>query len=86
MIVGVFRDHLPRVTLDLPARGQSLAVEFILDTGFDGYLAVPSRLLSRLEASPLYDTLRRLGDGSLVECPAYELELQWGDEIQTVEF
>jgi clan AA aspartic protease len=73
------------VTLDLPGNELPLTVEFILDTGFDGDLALPSRILGQLNTRPLFRTLRRLGDGSLLECPVYELELEWHDESRTVE-
>ena len=39
MLLGRYHDHLPRLPLDLPGNdGSNVAVEFIVDTGFDGYL------------------------------------------------
>ena len=85
MILGVFRDHFPRVTLLLPGPTDAVAVEFIVDTGFDGDLALPSNILRQLDAQPLFLSLRALGDGTLRECPVYQLAWEWNDEPRTVE-
>ena len=60
-------------------------MEFILDTGFDGDLALPLSILRQLNAKPLFLSLRALGDGSLLECPFYQVDLDWGEESRTVE-
>jgi len=40
MIVGEFREGFPRITLDLRLKDGSVrAVEFVVDTGFEGDLA-----------------------------------------------
>jgi clan AA aspartic protease len=85
MITGRFHDHFPRVTLDLPGVSGPLSVEFIVDTGFDGDLILPTHFLRQLEAQPLYNTVRSLADGTLRECPVYEIEIEWGEEIRIVE-
>jgi clan AA aspartic protease len=85
MILGLFRDHLPCVTLVLPGPTGSNAVEFIVDTGFDGDLALPSNILRQLDAQPLFLSLRALGDGTLRECPVYQLAWEWNDEPRIVE-
>ena len=85
MILGVYRDHFPRVTLLLPGTAEPFSVEFILDTGFDGDLALPSNVLRQLDARPLFLSVRALGDGTLLECPVYQLDLDWNEEARTVE-
>jgi len=85
MIIGVFRDHFARITLLLPGSAEPFSVEFILDTGFDGDLALPSNILRQLDARPLFMSLRALGDGTLLECPVYQLKLDWDEESRTVE-
>lgn len=45
MIVGIFRDRFPRVALPLPFLDGPRDVELVLDTGFDGYLTLPSRII-----------------------------------------
>ena len=85
MILGVVRDHLARVTLTLPGLMGAISVEFILDTGFDGDLTLPSSDLRQLDARPLFTSLRALGDGTLVECPVYQIEMEWNDLPRTVD-
>jgi len=85
MILGVVRDHLVRVTLTLPGLAGPVPCEFILDTGFEGDLALPSNILRQLDVQPLFLSLRATGDGSLVECPVYQAELKWGEEPRTAE-
>jgi clan AA aspartic protease len=85
MLLGVVRDHLARVTLTLPGLMGAISVEFILDTGFDGDLTLPSSVLRQLDARPLFTSLRALGDGTLVECPVYQIEMEWNDVPRTVD-
>ena len=85
MILGVFRDHFPRVTLKLPVDTGHVSVQFILDSGFDGDLALPSKIIRQLDARPMFRSVRALGDGTLLECPVYQLDLDWDDEPRTVE-
>ena len=69
MILGVVRDHLARVTLTLPGAMGAVAVEFILDTGFDADLTLPSSVLRQLDARPLFTScsfLRNDTSGGLV--------------------
>ena len=82
MILGTFRDHLARASLTLSGIGGPVEIEFVVDTGFEGEMALPRFLLARLDARPLFHTRRRLADGSIRECPAYEVSTDWnGDEI-----
>lgn len=85
MIIGHFRDHFPRLLLTLPGTSGPLAVEFILDTGFEGYLALPGSLLWRLEAEPSGLQRSVLADGSEREGIVYSLSLIWQDEPCDVE-
>jgi predicted aspartyl protease len=70
MILGRFRDDLPRITVELAGIAGPVKVEFIVDTGFDGYLTLPPSVLRRLHATPLFETVRALGDGTLREFSA----------------
>lgn len=85
MIEGVVRDNLPRVAIELPGLQGLVAVEFIVDTGFDGDLAIPSRILHFLDAQPAAWTIRALGDGTLRECRVFHLEMEWNGAPRTVE-
>ena len=50
MIVGEFRRPFPRLTLALPGSdGATIEIEFVIDTGFEGCLSLPARLIQRLD-------------------------------------
>jgi predicted aspartyl protease len=62
--------HFPYVPIRLHVRQQDIAVEALLDTGFDGDVAVPSALLA--DGQPPNGYLRwMLADGSRVLTPYY---------------
>jgi clan AA aspartic protease len=85
MMSGIFRDHLPRITLELPSRDRTIPVEFVLDTGFDGDLTLPSRLVRLLQTAPLFTSLLSLADGSIGDFPVHELVLEWNGTDRPVE-
>ncbi len=55
MIQGHVRDDFPYVSLSLPGHNGPVSVEFIMDTGFNGDLALPSAVLARMDASFSYE-------------------------------
>lgn len=85
MTVGHVRDVLPRVTLGLPGQSDLLNIEFIVDTGFDGELALPAAVIGQLDT--LYSDTRRvrLADGSESERSYYEIMLDWDGEPRRTE-
>jgi clan AA aspartic protease len=85
MILGRFHDHLPRVTLNVPGRDGLVPVEFIVDTGFEGDMTLPSDILRQLNAQPLFLSVRTLADGTVRECPVYRITIEWNDEPREVE-
>ena len=85
MIFGHVRDNLPRVNLTLPGLAGSLTVEFIVDTGFDGELALPASLVRQLEAFYLGDKPIMLADSFNRSQPSFEVVLEWEDEPRPTE-
>ena len=85
MILGHVRDRFPRVSLSLPGREGAVSVEFIVDTAFDGDLALPSSLIAQLEAEIAEAQIIRFADGTERERPRYEMTLIWGDEERVTE-
>lgn len=86
MLQGHVRDDAPYVTLSLPGRGGSvLSVEFVVDTGFNGELALPGAVIGQLEASFLFEQDVLMADGTRRRRPHYELTLDWDGEPRLTE-
>ena len=85
MILGIVRGNSPRVRLPLPGLTGPIMVELVVDTGFEGDLALPPSLLRRLEVTPLERRLALMPDGREEEVYAYEAEMEWDDEPRLVE-
>jgi clan AA aspartic protease len=80
MTLGHVRDNFPRITLSLPGRNGPLSVEFIVDTGFDGELALPSALIGQLDASYSTERFVLLAANSPRRRPFYEVVLDGNGE------
>jgi clan AA aspartic protease len=85
LIVGEFRDRFPRIVLPLTFVDGVRDVEFILDTGFDGYLTLPSRIIQSLVAEPFSPQTHLLADGSEMQSLVYRLTISWEGELREVE-
>ncbi len=85
MILGYVRDYLPRVQITLPGRNGPLTIEFTIDTGFDGDVALPSSLVGQVEAVFSTERIIRLADGSMLRRPYYEMMLDWDGEPRHTE-
>ncbi len=85
MILGQVRRRFPRVMLTLPGQAGPLEVEFVVDTAFNGDLAVPSEIARRLDAQPLGRRGLSLADGSLFVSRAVEIGLDWQGETRLTE-
>ena len=85
MIAGIFHQGHPRVVLTLPGIDGPLEIEFIVDTGFEGDIAVPGRIARQLAGAPDGFSERMLADGSLFKCPYYLLDMEWEQDVRTVE-
>lgn len=65
-------------------RAQEARVEAIIDTGFNGFLTLPVRLIADL-ALPFAGTTRvALGDGSEVRMDIFEAIVLWDSEERSV--
>jgi clan AA aspartic protease len=85
MIFGLVRGHSPRVRLPLPGLNGPVDVELIVDTGFEGDLALPPSLIRRLDVVFIERRLALMPDGREEEVSAYEAELEWDEESRPVE-
>lgn len=79
MITGVVtpaREAVFSLALSAPG-GDMLEIEAVIDTGFDGFLTLPSDLIQRL-ALPLLGRVRAaLGDGSEIGMAGFEARVAW---------
>jgi predicted aspartyl protease len=79
MTTGRFRDGLPHVTLNLlKQNGDEVAVDFVLDTGFDGDLALPAHVVQQLSDAVQGSQFVNLAGGFQRRCPCYEII--WEDD------
>ena len=85
MILGHVRDRFPRLSLMLPGINGPVTIEFLVDTGFDGDLALLLSVIAGLEvsASDAHDV--RLADGSQQLRAYYETVLDWQGESRLTE-
>ena len=85
MIHGHVRDNFPRVLLSLPGHQGYINIEFVLNTGFEGELSIPSTLISDLNTNFVTNRDILLADGSVRLTPLYEILLDWNDDIRSTE-
>ena len=85
MTLGEWRDRFPRVTLSLPGLGGPSDVDFIVDTGFDGEIALPEALITLLDVTILESRFVQLAGGFRQRCYSYEVVLDWNGESRIVE-
>lgn len=82
---GRWHTGFPWVMLTLPGVGGPLNVEFIVDTGFEGDLALPETLIRQLDATILESRLIRLAGAVRQRSYYYEMVLDWDGEPRPIE-
>lgn len=70
MTSRVESDRFPFLNLRLDVRGRTHDIDALIDTGFDGFLAVPPALLTSGQPPDDYQPWR-LADGTRVTAPVY---------------
>ncbi len=83
-MAGQWRDGFPRMTLTLLGREQ-LNVDFVVDTGFNGDIALPEYLVSHLGISPSGTHFVELAGGFRQRCFSFEIAVEWEGEERIVE-
>lgn len=78
MIIGKVTSDLETVIeLEIGGSSQSEKIECIVDTGFSGYLALPSELIENFTLPKIDDQEVRLGDGTVVSLARYIAKVIW---------
>jgi clan AA aspartic protease len=83
MMLGAVRDlHLLLpVTIRLPGL-RDVILEFVIDTGFTGGLALPPDAVAALGLPFLHQTRAKMADASFVEMATHSLTIVWkGNEV-----
>lgn len=86
MITGSVTGRRALVELELGDRGgQPVKFEFLLDTGFAGFLTLSPGDITALRLPFLYRLGARLADGSRIVVPVHEATVRWDGPLIDVE-
>ena len=85
MILGHVRDNLPRLMVTLQGHEGPVNIEFIVDTAFEGDLALPLSVLNRIQTTFDGDRRVRLADGTFRRRPHFEVSIEWEGEERLAE-
>lgn len=85
MIIGKIRpDQEAVIELEVVGLNHSEKVEVVIDTGFTGFLMLPSDLIKRLGLQLIGNRRAILGDGSPVSFDLYLAKVVWHSRIRNV--
>ena len=68
----------------LSGNGAPTALQTVIDTGFNGYLTLPSQTITALGLELQNETTITLGDGSERSLSQFLVDLEWDGEKRTV--
>jgi clan AA aspartic protease len=81
--VSASRKPLLHLRVRCPA-GAEMAVDALMDTGFNGFLLLPMTVINALGLTRTTSGRATLGDDSVVSINFYAVEIAWGAGWQTV--
>ena len=85
MIIGKIRaDQEAIIELEIVGLNHSEKVEVVIDTGFTGFLMLPSDLIKRLGLQLIGNRRAILGDGSPVSFDLYLAKVVWHGRTRNV--
>jgi clan AA aspartic protease len=61
------------------------AIDTVIDTGFTGFLTLPTAIIMELELQWSYRDRATLGDGSETVFDVYNAEILWGGQLREIE-
>ena len=83
--IGEFHNRMPRIEMNLEGLDGDFPTEFILDTGFNGHLALPRRVLQRLNVRAWDATTHQVAGGEVIVTQTFTMEIVWLGRTRTVE-
>jgi len=66
------------------SQGEEHAIEAVIDTGYNGFLTLPSDLIERLGLPFLRSSRAILGDGSTIEFAIHEANVVWNGRLRRI--
>lgn len=87
MIHGVvnFRYELTLPLVVGNSDGQRELINTVIDTGFDGFLSLPSEIIARLELPWRTSNIATLGDGSKTVFDFYTATVIWDGQYRSID-
>ena len=87
MIAGHIENRRAYVSIALqdPNSGRFLTIEFVLDTGFIGFMTLPPAAVEALKLPYFHTIMGHLADGQRVPIDVYRAAIRWDDQIREVE-
>ena len=85
-MTGSYAGHQARIELSfrLPNR-PDLGIEFVIDTGFEGFLTLPPAAVSALGLPYVRTLIANLADGSSIRTDVHEATILWHGNEQVVD-
>ena len=77
MMVGQVLKGFPRLAVELGGKQGTLEAEFIVDTGFDGDLALPEQAVRALVTTLRGMQIRATADGSHIQVEVHTAMALW---------
>ena len=85
MIRGIIHNHEAIVELEVSGLGQpTQQIEAVIDTGYNGYLTLPSHLVTSLQLPFVGHRRGTLADGSVARLDAYLATVVWHGQPKDV--
>jgi clan AA aspartic protease len=85
MITGTVSGRHALVSLLISGPNGQISVEFVLDTGFAGFLALPPAIITALGLTYVSPQIARLANRSRIVLDTYRLTVLWDGEEREVE-
>jgi clan AA aspartic protease len=73
------------ISIAVRGGGKLKSVDAVIDTGFTGFLSLPSAIIKELNLSWTYRDRATLGDGSETLFDVYDAEVIWNGQYQEIE-
>ena len=84
-MTGKVQNYHPLISIPLRRLNQpDIAIEFVIDTGFAGYLTLPKDAVEALGLVYQYDTPANLADDSVVQLSVHEAPILWQGREQNI--